>query len=175
MSKKTGIISMSILFMLLALVMPAFATPANDQWVPAKMLNTGSRIGGGAPNYWITDGGILQIRDGIALFEGDTLVIGSQGYNVYSYNLEDGTWSSKTRVLNYHYEAVWSIPAQGSESGFSGNINAKYYNFNPFTNKYTSLEYQCTLQGFGDFTGQTLKLSREGPPGSDWTGYCLKG
>jgi hypothetical protein len=175
MNRRTGIISLLAFFVLLALVSPAFAESTKGQWVPAKMLKTGSRIGGEAPTVRVTDGGIVQIRDGIRILEGDTLVIGSQEYNIYSYNVEGGAWNSKTGVLNYHYDAVWSIPAQGSDSGFSGNIKVKYYNFNPFTNKYSFHEYQCLLQGFGDFVDQTLMLSSEGPPGSNWTGYCLKG
>ena len=175
MKKRTGIISILVLFMLLAFATPVLAEKTDGQWVPAKMLKTGSMTGYEAPIYRIVDHVIVQYRDGIRILEGDTLVIGSQSFNIYSYNIEDGVWSSKTRVAITHYSAIWSIPDQSSDSGFSGNINVKYYNYNPFTNTYSFHEYSCVLQGFGDFADQTLMLSSEGPPGSDWTGYCLKG
>ena len=175
MKKKSGIFTVLALFMLFAFIMPVLAEKTDGQWVPAALLKTGSLVYLDPGTYWLTDDMTLQLRDEIRIIEGDTLVIGSQEYNVYSYNLGKGAWDFETRVLTYHYDAKWSIPAQGSESGFSGNIKAKYYNWNPFTHTYSSAEYHCLLQGFGAFSDQTLMLSFEGPQGTDWTGYCLKG
>ena len=175
MKKKSGIVSVLALFMLFVFIMPVLAEKTDGQWVPAALLKTGSLVYLDPGTYWLTDDMTLQLRDEIRIIEGDTLVIGSQEYNVYSYNLGKGAWDFETRVLTYHYDAKWSIPAQGSESGFSGNTKAKYYNWNPFTHTYSSAEYHCLLQGFGAFSDQTLMLSFEGPQGTDWTGYCLKG
>ena len=175
MEKKSGIVLVLALFMLLAFITPVLAVKSDGQWVSATLFKTGSLVYLEPGTYWLTDDIVVQFRDEIRIIEGDTLVIGSQEYNVYSYNWGNGAWDSGTRVLTYHYDATWSIPAQSSESGFSGSIKAKYYNWNPFTNAYSYAEYHCVLQGFGVFSDQTLMLSFEGPKGTDWTGYCLKG
>ena len=158
-----------------ALAVPVMAEPTKGQKVSASIT-----VIGGEPEVpgelWVTNGGILQERNGEHTVY-NILTIGSQDYNVYSSNVQDLTINFKTGAGVIHYDAVWYIPEEGSESGFKGNVEAKISDFNYISGTFDRLTVHCVTQGFGDFAGQTLMLSYDGPPGIGvvWTGYCLKG
>jgi hypothetical protein len=152
---------------------PVIAEPTMGQKVPAQMIT----IGGG-PNipgeYRMTNGGILQVRGEQQVIY-NTLYIGSEDYNVYSSNVWDGVFNFKIGMIIHNYNTVWYIPGEGSDSGFSGNVEAKIYGLDLVSGTYSRMTVHSVTQGFGDFEGQTLMLSYDGPPGGAWTGYCLKG
>jgi hypothetical protein len=154
------------------LVTPAMANPTAGQKVPAQMFT----LGGGPMvpgEYRMTNGGILQVRGEQQIIY-NILFIGSEDYDVYSSNVWDGVYNFKIGLLIHNYDAVWYIPGEGSDSGFSGNVEAKIYGFDPISGTYSRITVHSVTQGFGDFEGQTLMLSYDGPPGGVWTGYCLK-
>lgn len=176
MKRRIILIPTLVLLMLLAVV-PVMAEPKGLK-VPAniKMIKLLSLVPG---TETTTAGGIQQIRGELNVFQ-NVLDIDGNLYDVYSSNIADSSWNTKTGVKIVHYDAVWYIPTDGSDNGFSGNVEAKFYDWaiDPITGRPTfSIEsVHCVMQGFGDFAGQTLMLSYEGPSAKDpWTGYCLKG
>jgi hypothetical protein len=122
----------------------------------------------------MTSGGILQVRGEQEVIY-NILSIGSETHNIYSSNVLDGTLNFKTGLIIHHYDAVWYIPDENSDSGFSGNVEAKIYDYDFVSGTFSRMTIHSVTQGFGDFEGQTLMLSYEGPAGGAWTGYCLKG
>ena len=165
---------LGIFIILLAVVMvaaPVMAEPTRGQKIPASMTVVGSEpeVPG---EVWITNGGVLHDWNGQHTIY-NILTIGRQDYNVYSSNVRDITLNLKTGAGVIHYDAVWYIPGEGSDSGFKGNVEAKFY----LSETGVRLVVHCVTHGFGDFEGQTVMLSYEGPSGVGvvWTGYCLKG
>jgi hypothetical protein len=172
MNKKV----LMMLIALLAVAMfgaPVMADPTNGQKVPAQMITIGA--GPVVPGeYRMTSGGILQVRGEQEVIY-NILSIGSETHNIYSSNVLDGTLNFKTGLIIHHYDAVWYIPDENSDSGFSGNVEAKIYDYDFVSGTFSWMTIHSVTQGFGDFEGQTLMLSYEGPAGGAWTGYCLKG
>jgi len=167
---------MAVAFMAVAmLAVPVMAEPTKGQKVPASIIVVGSEpeVPG---ESWVTNGGILQARNGEHIIY-NILTIGNQQYDVYSSNVQDMTLNFKTGMGVIHYDAVWYIPEEGSDSGFKGNVEAKISDFDYLSGTFNRLTVHCVTQGFGDFEGQTVMLSYDGPPGVGvvWTGYCLKG
>lgn len=167
MNKKVVVITIALLAVAM-FVAPVMAEPTNGLKVPATLIPA-DQVGGAPPEkQWMTNGGILQTRGKQNDYYPINLTIGSDNYpNGYSYNFGNGVFNSKTMMLNFRAYAVWTFDAIG---GFEGNIEMKL----SAIDGYYSIH--AVLRGFGDFEGQTLMLSYDGPPvGAVWTGYCLKG
>ena len=167
MNKKGVMITITLLTVAM-LVAPVMAEPAKGLKVPATLV-AAPQVGGAPPEkQWMTNGGIRQTRGKQNDYYPIILTIGSDVYpNGYSTNDVNIVFNTKTMVVNFHGYAVWTFDTIG---GFEGNIEMKLSAINGW---YT---LHCVLHGFGDFEGQTLMLSYDGPPvGAVWTGYCLKG
>lgn len=118
----------------------------------------------------------MQVRQASAYYT-VVLDIGGKSYTGVSCNIYDAEYNSKTMRNNVHYDVIWFIGALGDVSnGFSGNIEATLFDFNPNTGYYSLLTLHGVLQGFGDFEEQTIMISdsviRTDPV---WNGYCIKG
>ena len=167
MNKKVLVVTMA-LFAVAMFVAPVMAEPTNGQKVPATLI-PGPAVGGAPPErMWITNGGIYQVRGEQVDYFPITLTIGSAVYsNGYSYNFVNSVFNLNTKVVNVRGLAVWTFDAIG---GFEGNLEMKLSAIDG------SYSIHGVLRGFGNFEGQTLMLSYDGPPvGAVWTGYCLKG
>jgi hypothetical protein len=168
--------SMALLIIVATLNMISLvmADKTDGQWVPASQHTTGTiRVIPG--EVMVTDAGVIQYR-GFLQDHSGILSIGGTSYPIYSSDVWDGTFNPNTGVLVRHDDAVWYISAKDSPNGFAGNIHAKAFDFNPATRRYSRVEEQCLLQGFGSFAGQTLMLSYDGPPpgpSDSWTGFAL--
>lgn len=170
-----------ILVSLLAILMMfSFASIVMaGNWVPASSLNKPGAIPVSGVKT-IEPSGVIQWRDyKITFFS--TLTIDGNPYNVMSVNTYDASYNPTTAVRIVNYDAIWYISETGkvvSDNGFAGNIEFKFYNYNPNVSPSTSdwASAHCVLQGFGSFAGQTLKLTFDGPNPTTqaWTGYCLK-
>ena len=73
-----------------------------------------------------------------------------------------------------HYKATWLIPDKDSNSGFEGNVHIILYGFNPLNGKYVAASVHTVMQGFGEFSEQTLMRSADSAPNQPLTGYCLQ-
>ena len=167
MNKKVLVVTMTLLAVAM-FVAPVMAEPTNGQKVPATLI-PGPAVGGAPPErMWITNGDIQQIRGRQVDYFPITLTIGSDVYtNGYSYNFVNSVFNLKTMVVNTRGLAVWTFAGIG---GFEGNLEMKLSAIDG------SYSIHGVLRGFGNFEGQTLMLSYDGPPvGAVWTGYCLKG
>ena len=170
MNKKALAITMA-LFAVAMFVAPVMAEPTNGQKVPATLIPGPPVVVPPPPppeRMWITNGDIQQIRGRQVDYFPITLTIGSDVYtNGYSYNFVNVVFNLKTMVVNTRGLAVWTFEGIG---GFEGNLEMKLSAIDG------SYSIHGVLHGFGDFEGQTLMLSYDGPPvGAVWTGYCLKG
>jgi len=167
MNKKVSVITMTLLAVAM-FVAPVMAEPTNGQKVPATLV-AAPQVGGAPPEkMWITNGDIQQIRGRQVIYFPITLTIGSDVYtDGYSYNFVNSVFNLNTMVVNVRGLAVWTFDNVG---GFEGNLEMKL----SAIDGYYSIH--GVLRGFGNFEGQTLMLSYDGPPvGAVWTGYCLKG
>ena len=159
---------MALAFMAAAvLATPVLAEPTAGQKVPATAMAIPSDSE--VPEYWQTNGDIGQARGG----EETYLLILNIGGNPITPELVtlvfDEMINFKTDMFVRHYTTL----DLGADNGFAGNIQLKIYNY--YAGVDVHYDIHCVLQGFGDFEGQTLMLSYEGPMPLVWTGYCLKG
>jgi hypothetical protein len=145
-----------------------------DNKVPASEINqSAAKVIEGETS--ILNSGIIQFRG----FEYDLvgqLTIGSTTYSLYCHNTLDGVYNPNTEVLSYRSDAVWYIdPATTtSANGFAGNVEVKEYGIAsyPPTSAITEAAWHCTLQGFGEFAGETLVLSAQ-IGDSSMTGFVI--
>jgi hypothetical protein len=171
MNKK--VLAIPIVLMTVAmLVVPVMAKPTEELKVPASLI-AGPQAGGAPPEkQWTTNGGIWQARSQQVDYSPIGLTIGSDSYtDGYSRNFVNSVLNLKTKILNTRGLAVWTFKdIDGKDiGGFEGNLEMKL----SVIDGYYSVH--GVLFGFGNFEGQTLMLSYEGPPaGAVWTGYCLK-
>ena len=175
MNRKMFLVPLIMVLMVFA-VAPVMAAP-QEQKVSASILMTAAFPPVSTSEPWVTDGGIQQIRGENDVFL-NVLDIGGQLFNVYSSNIADSSWNMKTGVKIVHYDATWYISSDGSPDGFKGNVEGKFYDWGILPNghpTFSMMSVHCVMQGFGDFAGQTIKLSYEGSNSHDpWTGYCLE-
>jgi len=167
MNKRDLVIPI-VLMAVAMLATPVMAEPTKGQKVAASLI-PGPQVGGSPPEkQWITNGDIQQIRGREVYYFPIILTIGSDVYTGgYSSNVNDVAFNLKTAVVNIRTEAVWTFVGIG---GFEGNLKMKLSAIDGW------YSIHCVLFGFGDFEGQKLMLSYDGPPvGAVWTGYCLKG
>lgn len=168
MNKKVLVTTMALLAVAM-LVAPVMAEPTKGLKVPATLTPGPAVPTPPADRNWMTNGGIVQIRGEQTDYYPINLTIGSDVYPYgYSSNFGDVVINLKTGWLISHGYAEWTFPSV--DGGFAGNLEMK---LSIFTGWYS---IHGVLFGFGDFEGQTLMLSYDGPPvGALWTGYCLKG
>jgi hypothetical protein len=171
MNKKLLVMT-TVLLAVAMLVAPVLAEPTKGLKVPAT-LTPGPEVVPPPPPFpdrvWTTNGGITQIRGEQRDYYPITLTIGIDEYtDGYSSNFGDVVINFKTGWLTERSFTEWTFPSV--DGGFAGNLEMK---LSIFTGWYS---IHGVLRGFGDFEGQTLMLSYDGPPvGAVWTGYCLKG
>ena len=166
MNKKVLVILIALMAATI-LVVPVMAEPTKGLKVPASLI-PGPQVGGAPPEKrWTTDGDIQQIRGREVDYFPITLTIENDVYtDGYSYNYVNSMFNLKTMMVNTRGLAVWTFEGIG---GFEGNLEMKLSAIDGW------YSIHCVLFGFGDFEGQTLMLSYDGPPvGAVWTGYCLK-
>ena len=168
-----------IFVVMLALVMLTtlfVGTVMAKEKVYAELLNTGADalVPG---KTWVTNGGIEQQKYNTRTFYG-ILTIGDDSYPVVCPCTISATLNRDTGYFVGIYFGVYYIPEEGSESGFKGITIARMYDFDPYGGTFppfSRVVIHCTLQGFGSFEGQTLKLSTDGNFFAyfTWTGYCI--
>jgi hypothetical protein len=166
-NRKVYLVAVAVLFLVIMAV-PVMAKPTKGLKVSASLI-PGPQVGGAPPEkQWETKGGISQGRGREVDYFPITLTIGSDVYtNGYSYNFGNAMFNSKTMIQNSRGLAVWTFKGIGR---FEGELKMKI----SAIDGYYSIH--GVLFGFGDFEGQKLMLSYEGPPvGAVWTGYCLIG
>jgi hypothetical protein len=176
--KKTAVVILALALLITFAAVPVMAGPTKGQKVPVKEYITDLVGVVPPPREWVTKGGIAQMR-GEQEFLTVKFVIGDPPYATYDFDhtiVGDGSWNSKTGVFVGHFDCVWTLVGDGS-SGFSGNMEMRAYDFNPYADTWSSWSTHEVAQGFGDFAGQTLMLSIHGPYDmyAPWTGYLLKG
>lgn len=175
---KKKILEIAVVLMVVAmLATPFVGTVMAKEKVYAELITTGqSPVTPG--EVWVTKSGIQQERGTTRTFY-HILTIGEDSYPLVSVNTINARFDLETGYFVGHYDAVWYISTEGSDSGFKGMSLGKLYDFDtsgafpPFSRAVI----QCTMQGFGDFEGQTLKFSVDGDFFEyigTWTGYCIK-
>jgi len=176
--KKTAVVISALALLMMFAAVPVMAEPTRGQKVPLKEYITGLLGVVPPPRAWETKGGIFQMR-GEQEFLTVKFVIGDPAYATYDFDhtiVGYGSGNTKTRVFVGHYDCVWTL-ADDDSSGFSGNLEMKLYDFDLSAGTWSWWSAHEVAQGFGDFAGQTLMLSMEGPMDitAPWTGYLLKG
>lgn len=158
---------MAVAFMAVAvLATPVMAEPTKGLKVPATAAFI--PLGSEDPEYWRTNGDIGQARGGQETYLLILNIGGTINTEVVT-AVFDEMINFKTDMFVRRYTSL----DLGLDDGFAGNIKMKIHNYYAGVDvHYTG---HCVLQGFGDFDGQTLMLSYEGPLPYLWTGYCLKG
>ena len=137
--------------------------------------------GGSGAKSWLVDHGILQYR-------------GMEGAGVVTLNIpgRDSLSGTSSSVINgkitfstdeppppgtpdpeafgiIHLKMKWTFTGEGTTGTFEGQMQRKTTGV-----PLTHLEAHMVLQGTGDFEGQTLRLSAEGPaPPMNWEGFLL--
>jgi len=148
------------------LATPVMAEPTKGQKVPAAL--TGIPVSEEDPEYWRTNGDIGQARGGEQTYMYFLNIDGAVTSGFFTV-VFDEMINFKTDMFVRRYTTIDS----GADDGFAGNIQLKIRNY--YSGVDVHYDIHCVLQGFGDFEGQTLMLSYEGPMPLTWTGYCLKG
>jgi hypothetical protein len=176
--KKTAIVILALALLMTFAALPVMAEPTKGQKVPVKEYITGSSPELPPAREWLTKGGIFQMR-GNQEFYTVKFVVGDPPSAEYDFNhnlVGYGSWDTKTGVFVGHFDGVWTLVGDDS-SGFSGNMEMRAYDFNPVAGTWSWWSAHEVAQGFGDFAGQTLKLSIEGQMDmtAPFTGYLLKG
>jgi hypothetical protein len=173
--KKNTIVVFVALIAAAMLATPLVGIVMAKEKVHAEFHVTGQDIVLGS--VWTTNGGVQQQKGNTPTYYGN-LVIGEDSYLLVVACTSSVTLNTETGYFVGYYDSVCYVSQQGSESGFKGVIIGKMYDFDtsgafpPLTRAII----HCTLQGFGDFEGQTLKLSVDGDFFAyfTWTGYCIK-
>ena len=174
--KKTAVVILALALLVTFAAVPVMAEPTKGQKVPVKEYTTGIPTLVPPTLNWTTKGGIWQFR-GEQEFFTDRLVIGNPPYTSIDFHVTivgDGSWNTKTGLCVVHYDCVWTLAGDGS-NGFSGNVEMRLYDFDLYAGTWSWWSAHEVAQGFGDFAGQTLMLSMDGPMATIWTGYLLKG
>jgi hypothetical protein len=172
--KKKIMVTLVALMAAAILATPLVGMAMAKEKVDAELLVTGSNIVLG--NVWTTNGGIQQQKGNTPTYFGN-LIIGEAPYPLVIVCTSSVTLNTETGYFVGYYDSVCYVSQEGSDSGFKGIIIGKMYDFNPIGfPPFTRAIIHCTLQGFGDFEGQTLKLSVDGDLFAyfTWTGYCIK-
>jgi hypothetical protein len=169
---------LGIAVLLLAVAMlatPVLAKPTKGQKVPVEwyILGFSSEPGEG---YSIKtfDCGIQIRRNLIVTFDPILLVIDGSSTPLVGtvVNNVDGISNPAEGTALDVYKMDMSFSTGGGFKGYSLAIHKEM-----FTPDWT-LKWDIVLQGYGEFEGQTLWMSREGPypspPGTPVTGYLLK-
>jgi hypothetical protein len=172
--KKNMIVVFIALMAAAMLATPLFGIVMAKEKVDAELHVTGQDIVLG--NVWTTNGGIQQQKGNTPTYFGN-LIIGEAPYPLVIVCTSSVTLNTETGYFVGYYDSVCYVSQEGSDSGFKGIIIGKMYDFNPIGfPPFTRAIIHCTLQGFGDFEGQTLKLSVDGDLFAyfTWTGYCIK-
>lgn len=150
----------------------------------------------GVGDYKVTPSVEIQLRGYTNQIFGVIAVDDTPTYDVYSANTVDANWNPTTETYLIHYDATWYVDAYSAAwvanptwytsqptSGFAGNIKVKYLDAELSISStgvvtlasFSLKEVHCTLQGFGDLAGQTLKLDFKGTAmkGGAWTGVVV--
>ena len=170
------ILALAIVLILLAmLATPVMAAPATKiEGVTATLtIVTMTSV------YTAHDHGILQVREGVA--EGAvTLNIPGQDpltgtlYAEFIGTMKldhpmPGPWPNAQTIMIGH--PVFTFTGEGTTGTFEGVRHNKVIGFpDPFV---SYIDTRLDLHGTGDFHGQRLKLSYEGPPPIALEGYLL--
>ena len=182
--KRKMILAPIIVLLMLIAVAPVMACPTHSQKVSASEWTTGPVPGTSVPPKYQWTVGSITVEIGYQSDVKGTLEIGSNTYSIYSHSVSDLVYNSKTGVADRVSNAVWYVPTLGASDGFSGIVTIESYgvtSLNPATGvPVGTISYSAhvELHGFGEFKGQTLSLSYDGPnvpppPPTIWTGYCL--
>ena len=72
---------------------------------------------------------------------------------------------------NLNEQLVWTFEGVGTTGTFEGTRHTKFIGFPIPAMSYIEISYN--LRGTGDFKGQTLKLSYQGPTPPIFEGYLI--
>lgn len=185
--KKKMIFVPIFALLILFTVAPAMAAPATKVHVTITTSTTGTTFG----DWWVTDGGVVQMRD----FASDgkaNLQIASSPPIVYTLTTHrelsttialgkdisfPGPWPDAKGIT--HSNLVWTYSVNGQVQGsFKGEWTLKFVGWTiidpaKFIVTNGPSEGHAVLQGDGVFAGQTLLLDSTGPP-TVFTGCLLK-
>jgi hypothetical protein len=184
--KKKMVLVPILALLLLFIVAPAMATPATKVPVTITTASTGMTFG----YWWVTDGGVVQMRD----FASDGkayLQLASSPSTVYTLTTHreffttviigndipfPGPWPDAKGIT--HSNVVWTYSVDGQVQGtFKGVWTLKFTGWTivdpaKFIVTNGPSQGHAVLQGDGVFAGQTLMLDSTGPP-TVFTGYLL--
>jgi hypothetical protein len=173
--KKKIIVVFVALMAVAMLATPLVGTVMAKEKVNAKFLVTGQDLVFG--DIWTTNGGIQQQKGNTPTYYGN-LIIGDASYPSVIVCTSSATLNTETGYFVGYYDSVCYVTEEGSDSGFKGIMIGKMYDLGTTGGPlpFSRIIIHGTLQGFGDFEGQTLKLSVDGDflAYFTWTGYCIK-
>ncbi len=175
-----------LLALMLFVAAPAVAQPAN--MVPVKVTGTALPGTGVPAAYFVKDGGILQLRDGVSgpaalkLYITSTTVpdytltdYGHEIFGVVNMGQEipyPGPWPEAKG--EWHTSLMWNYAINGQVVGtFEGEWKITSIGWYTTPVGHTGpTQGHAVLQGSGTFDGMTLILDSTGQP-TTFTGYLL--
>ncbi|MBA4464326.1 MAG: hypothetical protein H2B01_09160 [Nitrosopumilaceae archaeon] len=173
--KKNMIVLFVALMAAAMLATPLVGMVMAKEKVEAELLVTGQDIDLG--NIWTTNGGIQQQKGNTPTYYCN-LILGEDTYPLVVACTSSATLNTETGYFVAFYDSVWYVGEEGADSGFKGMMIGRIYDFDTtgVFPPFSRIVIHCTLQGFGDFEGQTLKLSVDGNFFAyfTWTGYCIR-
>jgi hypothetical protein len=173
--KKIMIVGFVVLMAAAMLATPLISIVIAKETVDAELHLTGQKIVLG--NVWTTNGSIQQQKGNTPTYYGNLIIGEDDPYPMVIVCTSSVTLNTETGYFVGYYDTVCYVAEEGSDSGFKGMIIGKMYDFDPLGFPPLSRAIiHCTLQGFGDFEGQTLKLSVDGDLFAyfTWIGYCIR-
>ena len=213
MKKVAGIVLMFALLMVFAAI-PVMAEPVEEHRIEASLAQTSKAYVSANPNKdtltkRCLDAGlesnpypaplidesfkvpgnpdVEQVRGGSLYFILNHLVIGEKDYTlgVACFFYSGLQARQQNGMVIHHFDATLYIGLLGEmDNGFKGWVQMKVYGWDMVAKTIEYATWYCTLVGFGDFEGQTLRLSFEandfaefmasGGVTKPWTGYCNK-
>jgi hypothetical protein len=182
--KKIIILISALVLMMLFAVAPAIAAPATKVSVTATHSSTIINPG----TNWVTDGGVVQMRD---IVYGGTVILdiatttANPDYTFTQRREQFGTVTHGRDIPypgpwpeakgEWHAKIVWTYSENGQVGTFEGEMKLTSIGWYLLSNglAYSGpTEGHYVLQGKGVFEGQTLFLDSIGPP-TVYTGYLL--
>jgi len=174
--KKVFLITV-VVFSIALMATPVLAVPTQGQKLPVSLKFTPTTSADGINHinipgdFVLNDGSIGQRRDAVTSYKVELTIDEDPivGYSIVErpvvvYNV------IKHKCMTMHEIHVMDFSAE--EGGFEGNALLKFTDY--VSPASFHLEAHGTFHGTGDFEGQTIVASYEGPAGGTWTGYILK-
>jgi hypothetical protein len=171
MNKKILLIAM-VVFSVTLMATPVLAVPTQGQQLPVSLKFTPIPGEASPGEYNLNNGNIGQRRDGSQNYTVELSIDGAAPIVGKSVAERPITVYNAIKHQSFTIHEIHVMYFFTEDSGFEGNALLQFTDFVSLSDYH--IKAHGTFQGTGEFEGQTLVASYEGPQGGTWTGYLLK-